>query len=104
MNKKLQVFKYIFADTFAAVAAWTLFYSFRKLYIESEKFGTTVPLIFDRQFFKGLLIISVFWLLLYILTGTYKNIYQIALTRSWPNPDDLYHRCDHAFLYFAAGR
>lgn len=81
MNKKLQVFKYIFADMFSAVAAWTLFYSFRKMYIESEKFGTTVPLIFDRQFFKGLLIISVFWLFLYILTGTYKNIYRKSRLR-----------------------
>ncbi|MCW3102234.1 MAG: exopolysaccharide biosynthesis polyprenyl glycosylphosphotransferase [Bacteroidetes bacterium] len=81
MNKKLQVLKYIFADMFSAVAAWTLFYSFRKLYIESEKFGTAIPVIFDNQFFRGLLIISIFWLFLYILTGTYKNIYRKSRLR-----------------------
>ncbi|MCW3072825.1 MAG: glycosyl transferase [Bacteroidetes bacterium] len=81
MNKKLQVLKYIFADMFSAVAAWTLFYSFRKLYIESEKFGTAIPVIFDNQFFRGLLIITIFWLFLYILTGTYKNIYRKSRLR-----------------------
>lgn len=81
MNKKLQVLKYIFADVFSAITAWTLFYSFRKLYIESEKFGTAVPVIFDNQFFRGLIIISFFWLFLYILTGTYKNIYRKSRLR-----------------------
>jgi len=81
MNKKLQVLKYISADMFSAIAAWTLFYSFRKLYIESEKFGTAIPVIFDNQFFRGLLIISIFWLFLYILTGTYKNIYRKSRLR-----------------------
>ncbi|HEX8516314.1 MAG TPA: sugar transferase [Bacteroidia bacterium] len=81
MNKRLQVLKYISADVFSAVAAWTLFYSFRKLYIESEKFGTHIPVIFDNQFFRGLMIISIFWLFLYILTGTYKNIYRKSRLR-----------------------
>jgi exopolysaccharide biosynthesis polyprenyl glycosylphosphotransferase len=81
MNKKLQVLKYIFADVFSAVVAWTLFYSFRKLYIESEKFGTAIPVIFDNRFFRGLIIISIFWLFLYILTGTYKNIYRKSRLR-----------------------
>lgn len=81
MNKKLQVLKYITADIFSAALAWTLFYSFRKLYIESEKYGISVPVIFDRHFFRGLVTISVFWLFLYILTGTYKNIYRKSRLR-----------------------
>src|SRR6476646_3954426 len=81
MNKKLQVLKYIAADIFSAVTAWTLFYCFRKLYIESEKFGTSVPVIFDNHFYRGLLIISFFWLLLYTLTGTYRNIYRKSRLR-----------------------
>lgn len=81
MNKKLQVLKYISADIISAVSAWTLFYCFRKLYIESEKYGTAIPVIFDDQFYRGLLIISFFWLLLYTLTGTYKNIYRKSRLR-----------------------
>jgi exopolysaccharide biosynthesis polyprenyl glycosylphosphotransferase len=76
MNKKLQTLKYIFADTFSACLAWSLFYIFRKLYIETEKFGTPVPLVFDRQFWSGLAFVVAFWLLIYYLTGTYRNIYR----------------------------
>ncbi|MDF2436718.1 MAG: exopolysaccharide biosynthesis polyprenyl glycosylphosphotransferase [Bacteroidota bacterium] len=81
MNKKLQVLKYITADIFSAVTAWTFFYCFRKLYIESEKYGTNVPVIFDEHFSRSLLIISFFWLLLYVLTGTYRNIYRKSRLR-----------------------
>jgi exopolysaccharide biosynthesis polyprenyl glycosylphosphotransferase len=81
MNKKLQVLKYITADVFSAVSAWTFFYCFRKLYIESEKYGKNVPVIFDDNFSRSLLIISFFWLLLYVLTGTYRNIYRKSRLR-----------------------
>ncbi|MGQ0828441.1 MAG: sugar transferase [Bacteroidota bacterium] len=76
MNKRLQTFKYLFADITAATVAWTLFYTFRKLYIETEKFGTPIPLVFDAQFLWGLVFIPFFWLLIYYLTGTYKDVYR----------------------------
>jgi exopolysaccharide biosynthesis polyprenyl glycosylphosphotransferase len=76
MNKKLQTLKYLLADTFSAGTSWTLFYIFRKLSIESEKFGTKVPLVFDQNFWSGLIAVVFFWLLLYYLTGTYRNIYR----------------------------
>jgi len=76
MNKKLQVFKYIIADILSALLAWTLFYIFRKLYIEPEKFGKPVPIIFEAQFFWSLILIPSFWILIYSFTGSYKNIYR----------------------------
>lgn len=76
MNKPLQVLKYLLADTIAAAAAWSLFYVFRKRYIETEKFGTDIPLVFDKNFVLGLLLVVSFWLLIYFLSGTYKNIYR----------------------------
>ncbi len=81
MNKKLQVFKYLFADTLAASVAWTLFYVFRKRYIETEKFGKEIPLVFDKNFAVGLTLIVSFWLLIYFLSGTYKNIYRKSRLR-----------------------
>jgi exopolysaccharide biosynthesis polyprenyl glycosylphosphotransferase len=81
MNKKLQVLKYIIADLFSATVAWTLFYIFRKLYIEPEKFGKPIPLVFDNQFFWGLLFIPLFWLTTYYLSGSYKNIYRKSRLR-----------------------
>ncbi len=76
MNKRLQVLKYLIADFSSAVLAWTLFYIFRKLYIEPEKFGKAVPVSFEDQFYWGLLLIPSCWILIYSFTGVYKNIYR----------------------------
>jgi len=76
MNKKLQVLKYIFFDVLSSSIVWTLFYIFRKKYIESIKFGYPVPLVFDTKFFVALFIISSYWVLLYFIIGSYKNIYR----------------------------
>lgn len=76
MNKKLQALKYLTADITSASISWSLFYIFRKLYIESEKFGKPVPVVFDSQFYSGLLFVVGFWILIYYLTGTYRDIYR----------------------------
>jgi exopolysaccharide biosynthesis polyprenyl glycosylphosphotransferase len=81
MNKKLQVLKYVFADTISAASSWTLFYAFRKRYIETEKYGQEIPITFDKHFFLGLIIVTCFWLLLYFLVGSYRNIYRKSRLR-----------------------
>lgn len=60
----------------AATAAWVAFYIFRKVRIESIKFGQEVPIEFDNKFYLGLVLILVFWLILYASTGAYKDIYR----------------------------
>lgn len=76
MNNKLQTAKYLVADFFAAALSYTLFYIFRKEYIEPLKFGRDVPLTFGERYILGLIFIPLFWLLLYYLTGYYKDIYR----------------------------
>ena len=76
MNKKLQVLKYVLLDVVAAGFAWTIFFIFRKKYLEPLKFGYEVPLEFDTNFYYGLMFIPLFWLLFYFSVGTYKNIYR----------------------------
>jgi exopolysaccharide biosynthesis polyprenyl glycosylphosphotransferase len=76
MNKALQTLKYILADYFSAVVAWSLFYLYRKFYIEPDKFGILPEHVFDRQFILGIMILPLAWLLAYYLTGFYKNIYR----------------------------
>lgn len=83
MNKKLQVIKYFVADFVSATSAWTLLYIFRKLYVEPLKFGTPVPVVFEQQFFWGLAIVPLFWIVTYILTGTYRNIYRKSRLREF---------------------
>lgn len=76
MNKHLQTFKYVFADYLSAALAWTLFYIYRKLYIEPDKFGMLPEKIFDSQYIVGVLILPFGWVLTYYLTGIYKNIFR----------------------------
>ncbi|HRW63997.1 MAG TPA: hypothetical protein P5132_10935, partial [Bacteroidales bacterium] len=76
MNKRLHTLKYIFFDFAASAASWTFFYIFRKLRIESEKFGYDIDLEFSSQYYWALLIIPTFWLFLYYLSGYYKDIYR----------------------------
>jgi len=62
MNRGKQLFKYILADFISALLAWTAFYTYRKLYIEPDKFGYPVPVQFDERFFAGAALIPLFWL------------------------------------------
>ena len=65
MNKNLQVIKYILSDYLSAVLAWSLFYLYRKFFIEPDKFGILPEQIFDRQFVFGITILPLSWLLVY---------------------------------------
>jgi exopolysaccharide biosynthesis polyprenyl glycosylphosphotransferase len=76
MNKKLQVLKYITLDVIAAIAAWALFFVYRKTYIEPLKFGYEIPVSFDRNFYYGLIFIPLFWIVIYFVIGSYNNIYR----------------------------
>lgn len=80
MNKKFQVLKHVLADLLATTLAWSLFYIFRKTNIEPIKYGF-VPVDFDRKFFTGLIIVSIFWISTYFVFGSYKNIYKKARLR-----------------------
>lgn len=76
MNKTIQTLKYLLADYLSACLAWSLFYLYRKFYIEPEKFGILPEQVFDRQFVLGIIILPIGWVLAYYLTGFYKNIYR----------------------------
>ncbi len=76
MNKRIQVLKYLLADALAAAITWTLFFVFRKVYIEPLSFDPSIEILFDNRFYTGLLIIPAGWLFFYFVTGTYQNIYR----------------------------
>lgn len=81
MNKTGQVIKYLLSDTIAAASAWVLFFMYRKVNIESVKFGIKVPIIFDHKFQEGLIGVTVFWILLYAMTGTYRSVFRKSRLR-----------------------
>ncbi len=67
---------YITSDMLSAIISWTAFFIFRKLFIESEIFEQPIHIHFDTQFFLGIVIIPLFWLLLHAVSGYYRDIYQ----------------------------
>ena len=76
MNKKLQVTKYLIADIFSAVIAWGLFFSYRKYQIDSNVFKHLNTITSDEKLYLGLIFIPLFWLVLYLMMGTYRKIYR----------------------------
>jgi exopolysaccharide biosynthesis polyprenyl glycosylphosphotransferase len=76
MHKNLQVLRYLVFDIIAALISWTLFYIYRKLYIEPIKFGYEIPIEFDIKFYLALIFIPAFWVTIYYISGQYTNIYR----------------------------
>ncbi|HCY40093.1 MAG TPA: sugar transferase [Prolixibacteraceae bacterium] len=76
MNKKLHVARYLVFDIIAAIVSWTLFYFYRKIYIEPLKFGIEIPLELTDKYYLALFFIPVFWVTIYYITGQYSNIYR----------------------------
>lgn len=76
MHKNLQAARYLVFDIIAAMLSWTLFYFYRKIYIEPLKFGIEIPLEFTRQYYLALFFIPLFWVTIYYITGQYSNIYR----------------------------
>ncbi|MGZ4082012.1 MAG: sugar transferase [Bacteroidia bacterium] len=70
MNKKLQAFKYLFFDFFAATLTWVLFFAFRKYYIEHDPDWVN-NLIYNKRFYLGTVCIPLGWCIIYYLQGTY---------------------------------
>ncbi|OFY85884.1 MAG: polyprenyl glycosylphosphotransferase [Bacteroidetes bacterium RIFCSPLOWO2_12_FULL_31_6] len=83
MNKKLQILKYIILDIVAAAIVWTLFFVYRKTYVEPIKFGYEVPISFDANFYYALLLIPIYWVFIYFIIGTYNNIYHKSRLREF---------------------
>lgn len=74
MNQRKQLIRYLTFDFLSAAIAWGLFFSYRKIYIESIKFGYKVPVEFGSRFWLGILLIPLCWILLYYASGYYREV------------------------------
>lgn len=81
MNKTLRRLSYVLCDFLAAELVWVAFYVFRKKILEPEKFGTEIPLEFDANFYRGLLLIPLVWLGIYALAGFYNDVFRRSRIR-----------------------
>lgn len=76
MNKSVQIAKYVFFDWFSAAIAWLLFFFYRKYVVDPQILHKLSEIFQDTRFYQGIIIIPLFWLLLYFITGSYRNIYR----------------------------
>ena len=76
MNKSRQVAKYLIFDFLAAAISWALFFVYRKIVIEPQRFGIDIPIEFTTRFYLGLTIIPIAWITIYYISGFYKNIFR----------------------------
>jgi exopolysaccharide biosynthesis polyprenyl glycosylphosphotransferase len=78
MNRRLQVAKYVILDWLAACLAWSLFYIIRK-YSEDSTILTHINTVLDdSKFWTGIILVPFFWLMLYVMIGSYRRIYRKA--------------------------
>lgn len=69
MSSKIKIISLFFIfDLIAALASWILFYVFRKSTIELSSFHI------DANFYYGLVLVPFYWIILYIIVGSYKNV------------------------------
>jgi exopolysaccharide biosynthesis polyprenyl glycosylphosphotransferase len=76
LNKRKESFKYLLADYFASALAWTLFYIYRRAVVEPAKFGYSVPISFDNNYYLAIVLIPLYWIAIYSILGAYRNIYR----------------------------
>ena len=76
LNRNLERLKYFSADLFSAALAWICFYIYRKLYIDPLKYNGEIHFEFSEKFYYALLLIPIFWVNFYYLTGYYREPYR----------------------------
>jgi exopolysaccharide biosynthesis polyprenyl glycosylphosphotransferase len=82
LNKRKESIKYALSDFIASALAWTLFYIYRRAYVEPAKFGYKIDIFhFDRNYYTAIVIIPLFWLCVFWIFGSYKNIYKKSRLR-----------------------
>ena len=74
MNKRTLVILYVLFDFLSAALSWAIFYIYRKVQVEPAVFGYEIPLDLGTRFYAGVLVITLFWLTLYYLSGAYQDV------------------------------
>ena len=76
MNSRRQVTKYEVCDVLSALVAWASLFLFRKTSIENNTFHDVNQVFQDANFWWGIVIIPIAWVILYAMQGTYKDVYR----------------------------
>lgn len=75
INKRKQTFIYVLWDVIASVVTWSIFFCFRKTMEPDNMFANFKVVIDDKNFWIGIVVIPLAWLLLFMLSGSYQKVY-----------------------------
>lgn len=78
MNRTFQITKYVFCDFLAAVLSWCGLFLFRKVYVEGLPTDQLATVFNDGNFWWGVMLVPVCWIALYVIQGTYRNVFRKA--------------------------
>lgn len=81
INKRKQTFNYVIWDWFASVVTWSIFFCFRKTVEPVDVFSNLNIVFEDKNFWIGIIVIPLCWLLLYLMAGAYRNVYNKSRVR-----------------------
>lgn len=73
-TKRIGLFIYIYLDFIAALVTWILFFIYRKVQLEGQSFSWS--LLQDFNFFLGIVLIPIGWLIIHFIAGSYTDIYR----------------------------
>jgi len=81
LNRTRQTIRYVVCDLFSAAIAWIALFSFRKFQsgMQIEELWSSVSS--DSNFYRGVLIIPLSWLVFYFIAGFYRNIFRRSRLR-----------------------
>lgn len=74
MRINFRIFWHVFFDWIAASISWLALFLYRKNYVEAVKHGYVIPVNQDIKLYAGLIIIPLFWIFLYAMSGYYQHI------------------------------
>lgn len=76
--KKKQTIKYILCDILSAILAWTALFVYRKLTLEESGLEGLEQVLHDTNYWLGIVVVPLGWLILYTIQGTYRNVLRKA--------------------------
>ena len=76
MKLRKHTIPFILIDFVAAMISWFTFFTYRKVFVEPDKFGYDIPFEANSHLYLGLLVVPLYWVLLYALPGAYIDVWR----------------------------
>ena len=74
MNKKKLAALYFIFDFLTAMIAWAALFLFRKFVLEDTPILSATQITHDANFWLGIVLVPVGWIILYTIVGAYRNV------------------------------